>query len=165
MDFDRLWAAYPSNNYPCRLPDGMPAFDNQCAIRFCVALGDGGVSLSSFPGTRCWHGHGGKHLLRGEEVVRWMAGNPEMGEPEKYENTDESPFVGRRGLIFCQNFWGTGNQGDHIDLWNVTHMASGSLDYIRRSERVWFWEIDAYSIRYPEMIKAELSQSKTSKKD
>src|SRR5690349_2878780 len=56
---------------------------------------------------------------------------------------DEATFLGRRGLIFCRNFWGPGNQGDHIDLWNKGHMKTGYPSYIARSEETWFWEIDS----------------------
>lgn len=56
-------------------------------------------------------------------------------------NADETTFLGRHGLMFCRNFWGPGNQGDHIDLWNRDHLKSGDSSYIIRSEEVWFWEI------------------------
>lgn len=147
MDFDRLWAAYPTEYAPCVPSDGSIPFANQCAIRFGIALGDGGVDLRTFPGVRCWHGHGGKHLLRGEELAAWMKSKPSMfGRAEIRTGSDESTYYGRRGLIFCRNFWGEGNQGDHIDLWNRDRMAGGSPGYIARSQEVWFWEIDAYTL-------------------
>jgi hypothetical protein len=40
-----------------------------------------------------------------------------------------------------RNFWGTGNQGDHIDLWNGEEIAHGTLDFFIRSEEVWFWAL------------------------
>jgi hypothetical protein len=151
IDFDRLWRAYPVDYAPCRLSDGTPAFDNQCAIRFGIALGDGGVDLRTFPGVRCWHGHSGRHLLRGEEIAAWMKAKPEIfGTVTIKTSADETTFLGRRGLIFCRNFWGSGNQGDHIDLWNRDHLKGGSTGYISRSEEVWFWEIDAVTLTWLE---------------
>ena len=156
VDFEKLWNAYPQEYAPCCLPDGTPAFANQCAIRFGLALTDGGVNIAGFPGVRCWHKHGGRHLLRGEEVVVWMKKNRSVfGNVEIYQSADQSTFQGRKGLIFCRNFWGPGNQGDHIDLWNRTYLKSGNPDYISRSQEVWFWEMEAYTIATDE-LKEEL---------
>jgi len=58
MNFDTLWKAYPNDHDPCQAADGAPNFPNQCAIRLGLALIDGGVDLSRFPGTGCWFGHG-----------------------------------------------------------------------------------------------------------
>jgi hypothetical protein len=147
LDFNRLWAAYPQQYHPCQTIDGTPHFENQCAIRFGIALIDGGVNVRSFRGVRCWHGHGFRHLLRGEEIAAWMKKNPSVfGQVRIYHSVDQSVFTGRRGLIFCRNFWGEGNQGDHIDLWNRTHMASGDPTYISRSAEVWFWELEANTL-------------------
>jgi hypothetical protein len=144
IDFDRLWAAYPQLYHPCQASDGTPHFENQCAIRFGIALIDGGIDVRGVGGVRCWYGHGSRHLLRGEEIAAWMRSNPSVfGQVRIYHSVDQSLFTGRRGLIFCRNFWGPGNQGDHIDLWNRTYMASGNPAYISRSEEVWFWEVDA----------------------
>jgi hypothetical protein len=147
VDFDRLWNAYPQDYYPCRPANDDPSFANQCAIRFGLALIDGGVNASSFLGTRCWHGHSGRHLLRGEEIAAWMRSKPAVFGPVVIvPNANETTFLGRRGLMFCRNFWGPGNQGDHIDLWNKNHMKTGNPDYISRSEETWFWEIDSTAI-------------------
>lgn len=144
MDFDKLWNAYPHEYSPCKLSNGDPSFPNQCAIRFGVALADGGIDVSGFNGARCWHGHDGKHLLRGEELAAWMKRNRAVfGSVVIKANADQSTFLGKRGLIFCRNFWGPGNQGDHIDLWNRNHMSTGSPEYIARSAETWFWEIDS----------------------
>jgi len=64
------------------------------------------------------------------------------------------PLTGFRGIIFFQNYWGTGNQGDHIDLWNGTrlthwsswariqlHISGGSWSDYRKAEAIWFWGI------------------------
>lgn len=147
LDFDKLWNAYPQEHSPCRLPDGDPSFPNQCAIRFGVCLIDGGVDVSTFPGVRCWHGHHDRHLLRGEEIAAWMKRNRAIfGSVEITQNADESMYAGRRGLIFCRNFWGPGSQGDHIDLWNKDRMQTGSPSYIARSQETWFWQLDSTAL-------------------
>ena len=137
MTFDELWEAYPTTDHPCLDSTGQPAFDNQCAIRMGAALEAAGVDLSSYDGQTCWHRHGGRHLLRAEEVANWLAYTPgPWSPPETYDGVTSSSLVGRRGIILCRNFWGDGNQGDHIDLWNGTEMRHGSPDYIDRSEQV-----------------------------
>ena len=62
---------------------------------------------------------------------------------------------GRTGIVFFQNYWGTGQQGDHIDMWNGTRMTDrltwvrinmriGSVglgsDY-RQAQSAWFWPL------------------------
>lgn len=144
LDFDALWKAYPADYAPCALANGDPAFENQCAIRFGLALQDGGVNLSGFSGARCWHGHGKKHILRGEELVAWMRQKTGIfGTVEIRRDSDAATYGGLRGLMFCRNFWGPGNQGDHIDLWNRNHLKTGDSGYILRSKEVWFWNADA----------------------
>jgi Type VI secretion system (T6SS), amidase effector protein 4 len=139
MDFERLWEAYPDEEKPCS-DGGISHFDNQCAIKMGLSLAGSGVDVASCPATRCWHGHGKAHILRGEELAAWMADRANLfGVVEIKRRVDASAYVGRRGIMFCRNFWGPGNEGDHIDLWNRDHFRSGAPDYIRRSEEVWFW--------------------------
>ncbi|MEW8041067.1 MAG: T6SS effector amidase Tae4 family protein [Candidatus Thiodiazotropha endolucinida] len=146
MDFDDLWDSYPLEYNPCKLDNGDPSFPNQCAIRFGIALADGGINTSSFLGVHCWHGHGRRHLLRGEEIAAWMKNHPAIfGRVEIKNDVDADVYSGRRGLMFCRNFWGPGTQGDHIDLWNRNHMQTGDPNYISRSAEIWFWEIDSSS--------------------
>jgi len=56
------------------------------------------------------------------------------------KNVTDTDFVGKRGIVYWQNFWGNDNQGDHIDLWDGARIAHGSNDYFERSEEIWFWE-------------------------
>ena len=140
MDFNALWKAYPIESAPCHT-DGDPNFENQCAIRLGVALQDGGFSLAAFGGARCWHNHGSRHTLRAEELAGWMKSKPDQYGPVTiYRNVDANSFLGRRGIMFCRNFWGPGNQGDHIDLWKLDIMRTGDSSYIARSQEVWFWD-------------------------
>lgn len=164
LNFGKLWSAYPQQYAPCQASDGAPHFPNQCAIRFGLALISGGVDVRSFRGVRCWHGHGTKHLLRGEEIAAWMKSKPSVfGRVTIYGSADETTFAGRRGLLFCRNFWGPGNQGDHIDLWNRTYMASGDPSYIARSAEVWFWEIEATTMEARKFTRRKMPAKKRKK--
>lgn len=142
MTFEELWLAYPEQDQPCLDSTGQPAFENQCAIRMGAALAGAGVDLSAYDGQTCWHRHSGQHILRAEELTAWLSSTPgPWSLPETYEGVGTEALAGRRGIVMCQNFWGTGNQGDHIDLWDGSEMRHGSADYIGRSERVVFWEV------------------------
>ncbi len=52
-----------------------------------------------------------------------------------------SDFAGKSGIVVCRNFWGTGNQGDHIDLWDGETLAHGAADYFNKSQEIWFWSL------------------------
>jgi hypothetical protein len=148
LTFTQLLEHYPAEHSPCQNSAGHPNFGNQCAIRMGVCLGDAGVDLRSFRGVRCWHGHSPRHILRAQELADWLKtqtrvfGTPEIRRRRsRTPAADEHAFSGRNGIILCQNFWGAGNQGDHIDLWNDTLMVTGTVDYITRSQQVWFWPL------------------------
>lgn len=69
-----------------------------------------------------------------------------VGTAEVYRRTRRATvapqqFAGRRGIVLCKNFWGPGQQGDHIDLWDGMQMADGSPSYISSSHEVWFWQL------------------------
>jgi hypothetical protein len=140
MDFERLWQAYPESSSPCSDGSGAPNFENQCAIRVGLALVNGGIDTTTFHGAKCWYHRNLKHFLRGEELAAWMQLEPDIfGRVEIRRRATPDHYTGRKGIIFCRNFWGPGNQGDHIDLWDGERMKSGSVNYISRSDEVWFW--------------------------
>ncbi|MBB3348348.1 type VI secretion system amidase effector protein Tae4 [Sphingomonas sp. BK069] len=142
MKFEDLWAAYPEEDFPCLDAIGEPAFENQCAIRMGTTLAAAGIDLSSFGGSTCWHNHGNAHTLRAEELSAWLDETVGPWAPtETHDGAIADTFSGRQGIILCRNFWGTGNQGDHIDLWNGSAMRHGAAEYIDRSEQVLFWEV------------------------
>lgn len=145
VTFSALWNAYPADRNPCRNANGDPSFDNQCAIRLSVCLADGGVNLSSCRAVRCWHGHGRRHVIRAQQLADWLA-SP-LGKRAvnaivmRRSKVDSTHYSGISGIVFFRNFWGAGNQGDHIDLWNGKQLQTGELEYFSRSQQVWFWEI------------------------
>ena len=160
LGFGRLWDNHPNISHnemqPCRRPDEVPNFGNQCAIRMgvCLSLSD---LLKNYNGVQCWFGHRGQgHTLRARELAAWLRKNKsKFGEVEIRKNVTFNDYTNRTGIVYCQNFWGENNQGDHVDLWDGTGrfmasgsfawegpaMASGGLDYIERSEEVWFWPV------------------------
>jgi len=154
-NFADFWKNHPSNgsppdNEPCTRRNGSSAFTNQCVIRMGVALTRSGVDLSPFRGAFCWHGHGKTHPLRVEEFKHYIDSRDALFAPyyaQKYKKQKNGhqvtyrKFLGRTGIVVFRNFWGSGNRGDHIDLWNGSRQAHGDLDYFERSQEIWFWYI------------------------
>jgi hypothetical protein len=145
VKFDDLWAAHPALSgdlNPCST-DEVPNFENQCAIRMGECLRGAGVSLGSFRGAKCWFQHTPRHILRAEELASWMAASvPVFGRVRKKKHVTVAEYEGRTGIVLCRNFWGTGMQGDHVDVWNGEAFAGGKPDYFERSQEVWFWELE-----------------------
>lgn len=77
MKFKELWENHPTvksrrDDAPCKV-NGKRAFDNQCAIRLGQALTESGIDLNTFKGARCWHSHKPAHILRAEELAKWLS--------------------------------------------------------------------------------------------
>jgi hypothetical protein len=51
-------------------------------------------------------------------------------------------YATRQGLVLFRHFWGAGNLGNHIDLWDGEGMTHGDASYFDRSREVWFWDLD-----------------------
>jgi hypothetical protein len=152
-DFATLWSHHPANDSPplispCVTSRGVPTFANQCAIRMSVCLTRSGVSLNNFGGTFCWYGHSRQHAIRAEELASWLD-SPAVdfvGYADKKRRTSRAAvssqeFANRRGIALFKNFWGAGNQGDHIDLWDGSAMSHGDPSYFSLSQEVWFWDL------------------------
>ena len=154
--FQTIW-----NNHP-NIKGDTPVLDqkvyaNQCAINLSAALMRSGVPLTGFRGTLSWQKEKPKYPVRAQELANWLKTTfpriPTRFEEVSPKNFSEKLF-GKRGIIFFQNYWGLGNQGDHIDLWNVSrlthwtswariqlHISGGSWSDYRKAESVWFWGI------------------------
>jgi hypothetical protein len=101
-----------------------------------------GVDLKAFKGARCWYQGHQHHVLRAQELADWLRTTPSLlGPVEIRRKVTSSDYLGRTGLVFFKNFWGEGNQGDHIDLWDGDELRAGATDYFERSEQVWFWPL------------------------
>ena len=153
--FIQLW-----NNHP-NITDEVPLLDNrqypnQCAVNMYATLQKSGVNVKSFYGQLSWQKDKPKYAIRAQELADWLASpaNPVQARVVKYSGEEVFDKIkGRTGIIFFQNYWGVGNQGDHIDLWNgyrLTHFRSIAQIYLRfgffalgsdykASESVWFW--------------------------
>jgi Type VI secretion system (T6SS), amidase effector protein 4 len=152
--FDQFWRNHPAlqtppDIQPCQTK-GVSNHDNQCVIRLGIAMTASGISLATYRGVCCWSGHGRTHPLRVEQIKLWLNSDDAYFVPyaaiskrtkQGHQNTSHS-YAGQRGIVACINFWGRGNRGDHIDLWDGTTMAHGGLDYFERSQEIWFWEMD-----------------------
>ena len=147
--FIQLW-----NNHP-NLTDEAPLLDkrqypNQCAVNMYAALQKSGVNVKSFYGQLSWQKDKPKYAIRAQELANWLASpaNPLQAKVEKYSGEEVFDKIqDRTGIIFFQNYWGPGNQGDHIDLWNRSHLTDWRTwftihiygEAYSKSERVWFW--------------------------
>lgn len=141
--FTRLWNSHPKltgDHPPCTDDEDKPYFDNQCAISLGVALEKAGINLDEYSGVKCWQHR--THVLRAEELASWLKTQTSLvGAWVEYTPGRDalSEIEGKRGIVLFRNFWGAGNQGDHIDLWNGNTLANGANDYFERSEDVIFW--------------------------
>jgi hypothetical protein len=152
-DFADLWSKHPANDEPpllspCTNSQGSPSFANECAVRMSVCLVRSGIDLVSYRGVFCWYGHGHQHAIRAEELGAWLdsAAATFLDYAEKRKRTARVPitaesYVNRQGIALFKNFWGPGNQGDHIDLWDGAEMTHGDPSYFSLSEEVWFWDL------------------------
>ncbi|MEW5289402.1 T6SS effector amidase Tae4 family protein [Erwinia papayae] len=168
LSFESLWNAHPEikgDANPCRLSNGLKAFDDQCAIRLGTALARCGCDVTRLRAAFCWH-HPKKegHVLRAEELALALRMNPFDGMAPVVKVTVKNfKYIlrGSRGIIFFKDYWrrpgkSFGNRsGDHIDLWNGKRLTQKSTwfriqwgmhwegwasNYFDAVE-VWFWKI------------------------
>jgi hypothetical protein len=74
-------------------------------------------------------------------LALWLEKNIHLfGSATKSKNAKSTNYK-KKGIALFKNFWGAGNQGDHIDLWNGATMTRGAPSYFSTSKEVWFWEL------------------------
>jgi hypothetical protein len=158
--FMTLWNNHPTvKGEPPLLDKGV--YENQCAINLSAALMRSGINMNSYPGAKSWEKGKPKYAIRAQELANWLA------TPASQVTTKVQKFGGkevfekiklRTGIVFFQNYWGPGRQGDHIDLWNGSrltdwftwvriHARIGSLGVhsvaplsdFEKSQSVWLW--------------------------
>jgi hypothetical protein len=151
--FDKLWSNHPANEDPPLIEpcstNGRSNHGNQCVIRLGLSFVRSGISLASYRGVFCWSRHGRQHPLRVEQMKLWLDSDDVTfvnyadisRKDRRGHQASHQSYLGRRGIVACINFWGSGNQGDHIDLWDGSVMAHGGRDYFQRSQEIWFWEM------------------------
>ncbi|KAB8313010.1 hypothetical protein EH228_02335 [Erwinia endophytica] len=136
LSFESLWNAHPTvkgENAPCRLSNGLKAFDDQCAISVGTALARCGCDVTRLKATFCWqHPKKEGHILRAEELANALRIAPFEGMAVMIRVTTdnfEKTLRNETGIIFFKDYWrrpgeSFGNRsGDHIDLWNGTRLT------------------------------------------
>ena len=155
--FTTLWNNHPNIKGEEPLLDKKD-YENQCAINLYAALERSGVNVTTFHGQLSWQKDKPKYAIRAQEVANWLA-TPNgiiAGRVRKFSGKEVFDKIkGKRGVIFFKNYYGPGNQGDHIDLWDgrrLTHSISIAQIYLRlgpfgigsdyrKAESVWFWAV------------------------
>ena len=155
--FQQLWSNHPTVKDEDPLLDERQ-YQNQCAINLYAALQRSGLNVKTFHGQLSWQKDRPKYAIRAQELANWLA------RPGILPGIKVQKFVGKevfekikgnRGIIFFQNYWGPGNQGDHIDLWNGNRLTDwkslarihlyisweGIWSDYRKSDAVWFWAV------------------------
>ncbi len=137
-----IWDNHPYPLSPCSTTH----FTNQCAIRMGVALEKSGIDTKSFdkmyPNRRCYKNlhHNPKHILAAQELANWIKSNEmTFGKVQKFKNVSSANFVGKKGIVFIMNGWGS---TDHIDIWDGQDLKGGTPQYFSLGESVWFWKLD-----------------------
>lgn len=155
--FSALWSKHPNVKGDTPLLD-KTVYENQCAINLSAAWMRAGMSLTGYTGVLSWEKDKPKYAIRAQELANWFASGSsglftkpiKVGGKKAFED-----IKNKTGIIFFQNYYGAGNRGDHIDLWNghrLTHIRSLPQIYLRigsfglgsdyrGSESVWFWAV------------------------
>jgi hypothetical protein len=155
--FNILWEKHPTitgDDFPCS-SNGNKNFENQCAIRMGECFERSGLSTKNLPVRRCWF-HKDKlgHILSAEELAKAIEKYPlssYIEKPIKFKGEDGfSKIFGKKVIIFFKDYYGPGNQGDHIDLWNGARLTrfSSYWDFFvmlggryRKAEVWFFWVV------------------------
>ncbi|WP_225984676.1 T6SS effector amidase Tae4 family protein [Noviherbaspirillum aerium] len=93
--------------------------------------------------------------IRAQEMANWLT-RPGVLPTNAQKLSGKEAFgsmAGKTGIVFFQDYWGSNEQGDHIDLWNGSrltdwtslvriqggiHIPGVWSDY-KKAESVWFW--------------------------
>src|SRR5690606_5637317 len=124
-NFQTIWNNHPTIKGDVPLLD-QKVYANQCAINVSAALVRSGVPLTGFRGALSWQKEKPKYAIRAQELANWLKTTfPRI--PTSFKSVSAKDFssqlYGQRGIIFFQNYWGLGNQGDHIDLWDGSKLT------------------------------------------
>lgn len=168
VKFIDLWRNHPHVNREGSVLDEK-TYENQCAINLGVALARSGVGMESFKGALSWQKDKPKYPIRAQELASWLERAPkgipfgpvkftgdQIRDPKTKETVfDRLPIKGGTEILFFQNYWGVGLQGDHIDLWDgsrLTEISSwlrihaqlvipGMWSDLLKSNSIWYWTI------------------------
>jgi hypothetical protein len=127
----------------------------------CLERSD--ADLKTFRGARSLEKGRPGYALRAQELADWLV-TPFSRLPspvQKFSGRDVFEKISSKtGIVFFQNYWGSGNQGDHIDLWNGSrltdwrtwsriHLRIGDYGFhslgagsdLKKAQSVWFWQV------------------------
>lgn len=141
-----FWHNHPGRENIC----DETLFANQCAIRMSSALELSGIIIPVDRRIlrRCTteyrafsdHNHGlvKGHVLAAQELANWIKSQPAtFGSREVVHSKEE--IMGRSGLIFFRDGWGT---TDHIDVWDGASLVGGFPSYFESEfKELWFWDL------------------------
>jgi Type VI secretion system (T6SS), amidase effector protein 4 len=160
--FATLWGNHPTIKGDSPLLD-TKVYENQCAINLSAALMRSGIEMNNYTGVWSWETGKTKYAIRAQELADWLA-KPNAQLPSKVEKFVGkevfSKTAGKTGIVFFQNYWGAGNQGDHIDLWNGSRLTDwrtwarihvrlgnyglhnlGAGSDFQKAQTAWFWKL------------------------
>jgi hypothetical protein len=160
--FTSLWSNHPNIKGDAPVLD-KKVYENQCAINVGAAWLRSGMALSGYTGALSWQKDKPKYPIRAQELANWFA-SPHSHLPFKVQKFGGKEVFdaikAKTGIIFFQNYWGTGNQGDHIDLWNGSRLTDwrtwarihirigeyglhnlGAGSDFQKAASIWFWAL------------------------
>jgi hypothetical protein len=154
--FSAFWNNHPVIKGDAPLLD-KKVYENQCAINMHAAWIRSGMELTGYTGTLSWEKDKPTYAIRAQELANWFA-SPRSHLPKVQKFGGKIAFEkiqGKKGIIFLQNYWGAGHQGDHIDLWSGSRFTErtswlrihlhlsweGIWSDYRVAESIWFWSI------------------------
>ncbi|WP_326533894.1 type VI secretion system amidase effector protein Tae4 [Pseudorhodoferax sp.] len=168
MTFAQLWNNHPNVTGEPALLD-KKVYENQCAINLSASLIRAGIDLKSYSGTKSWEKGKPTYPIRAQELANWLASGASRLPTKTEKFTAKEAFgridgkkgmTERTGIVFFQNYWGAGAQGDHIDLWNGSRLTDwrtwarinirvgeyglhnfGAGSDFQKSQSVWFWAV------------------------
>lgn len=158
--FSTLWGNHPNIKGDAPILD-KAVYENQCAINLGAAWLRSGMTFSGYTGALSWEKDKPKYPIRAQELADWFA-TPRSHLPSRVQKFGGKEVFekinGKTGILFFQNYWGSGDQGDHIDLWNGSRLTDwrtwarihirlgeyglhnlGAGSDFRKAASVWFW--------------------------
>jgi Type VI secretion system (T6SS), amidase effector protein 4 len=155
--FATLWSNHPTIKGDDALLD-KDVYKDQCAINVGAAFIRSSLSMESFRGVYSWQKDSPRYPIRAQELANWLDSGMSglMARTEKYTGKEGFDKIAKRtGIVFIQNYWGEGRQGDHIDLWNGSRMTElisyfriqwhfsleGVFTDMRLAQAIWFWQV------------------------
>ncbi len=158
--FQQLWDNHPTVKGEEALLD-RATYVNQCAINLDASLTRSGVDMSRYSGVKSWQQGKPKYAIRAEELANWLAtGAVHLPTaPLKFTGKEAADAFdkidGQTGIIFIKDYYGPGNSGDHIDLFNGSRLTArnswfrvqlgiswdGFWSDFKKAKAIWFWQI------------------------